>query len=338
MKANPDRKAVGTVIEASLDKGRGYVSTVLVQKGTLKVGDIILAGQYNGRVRAMFNERGGREKTAGPSQPVLILGLNGAPQAGDRLRVMEKEQEARELAIKRQQITREQQQRAHKHITLEEIGRRLLIGNFKELNLIIKGDFDGSVEALSDALLKLSTEEIQVRIIHRSVGAITESDVLLASASDAIIVGFQVRPTANARKQGEKENIDIRLYSIIYDAIDEIKAAMEGMLEPKVEERFVCNIEVREVFKISKVGTIAGCYVSEGKVYRDTKVRLIRDGVVKYTGDIATLRRYKDDVKEVLSGMECGIALNKFGDIKIGDVIEGYEEIEIKRTLASTRK
>ncbi|MGB1204106.1 MAG: translation initiation factor IF-2 [Chitinophagales bacterium] len=338
LKANPDRKAVGTVIEASLDKGRGYVSTVLVQKGTLKVGDIILAGQYNGRVRAMFNERGGREKTAGPSQPVLILGLNGAPQAGDRLRVMDKEQEARELAIKRQQITREQQQRAHKHITLEEIGRRLLIGNFKELNLIIKGDFDGSVEALSDALLKLSTEEIQVRIIHRSVGAITESDVLLASASDAIIVGFQVRPTSNARKQGEKENIDIRLYSIIYDAIDEIKAAMEGMLEPKVEERFVCNIEVKEVFKISKVGTIAGCFVTEGKVYRDTKIRLIRDGVVKYTGDIATLRRYKDEVKEVLSGMECGIALNKYGDIKVGDVIEGYEEIEIKRTLSSTRK
>ncbi len=333
LKANPNRQAVGTVIEATLDKGRGYSTTVLIQKGTLKIGDIIIAGQYNGRVRAMFNERGTNIKEAGPSTPVLILGLNGAPQAGDMLRQMPSEQDARELALKRQQIMREQQQRASKHITLDEIGRRLALGNFKELNLIVKGDVDGSVEALSDSLLKLSTEEIQVRIIHKSVGAITEGDVLLASASDAIIIGFQVRPSANARRQAEQENIDIRMYSIIYDAIDEIRSAMEGMLEPKVEERFVCNIEVRDVFKITRVGTVAGCYVTEGKVARDTKIRLIRDGIVKYTGEISALKRYKDDVKEVLPGMECGISIKNYNDIKVGDVIEGYEEIEIKRTL-----
>ncbi len=333
LKANPERPAIGTVIEASLDKGRGFISTILVQKGSLKIGDIILAGQFSGRVKAMFNERGKKVKVAGPSAPVLTLGLNGAPQAGDKVRVMDSEQEARAIATKRSQILRSQQQRANKHITLDEIGRRLALGDFQELNLIVKGDVDGSVQALSDSLLKLSTAEIQVNIIHRSVGAIKESDVLLATASDAIIVGFQVRPTPNARKQAENENIDIRLYSIIYDAIDEIKSAMEGMLKPKVEERFVCNIEVRNTFKISKVGTIAGCVVMEGKVNKDTKIRLIRDGVVAYTGTIDTLRRFKDEAKEVLPGQECGISIKNYNDIKVGDIIEGYEEIEIKRTL-----
>lgn len=334
LKANPDRKAIGTIIEASLDKGRGYVATVLVQKGTLSKSDIVIAGQYNGRVRAMFNERGKRVKKAGPSVPVMLLGLSGAPQAGDVLRVVDSEQEAREIANRRQQIMREQMQRASKHITLEEIGRRLKIGNFQELNLIVKGDVDGSVEALSDSLLKLSTEEIQIRIVHRAVGAITESDVLLATASDAIIIGFQVRPTSNARKQAEQENIDIRLYSIIYDAINEIKSAMEGMLQPTVEERFVCNVEVRDVFKISKVGTVAGCYVTDGKVMRDTKIRLIRDGIVIYTGEISGLKRFKEDVKEVPTGMECGVSIKNYNDIKVGDIIEGYEEVEIKRTLS----
>lgn len=338
LKANPDRAAVGTVIEASLDKGRGYVTTVLVQAGTLKIGDIVLGGQYTGRVKAMFNERGKRVKTAGPSQPVLLLGLNGAPQAGDRVKVMTSEQEARGIAQRRKQLVREQQQRASKHITLEEIGRRLALGNFKELNLIVKGDVDGSVEALSDSLLKLSTEEIQVRIIHRAVGPIIGSDVLLASASDAIIIGFQVRPTLDARRQAEQESIDIRMYSIIYDAIEEIKSAMEGMLEPTVEERFVCNVEVKDTFKVSKVGTIAGCYVAEGRVYPDTKIRLVRDGIVVYTGEIDSLKRYKDDVKEVLPGQECGIAIKNFNDIKVGDIIEGYEEVKIKRTLADVRK
>ncbi len=333
LKANPERDGIGTVVEASLDKGRGYTTTILVQTGSIEIGDSIVAGQYSGRVKAMFNERGTNVKHAGPAQPVLILGLNGAPQAGDRLRVMPSEQEARAIALRREQIVREQQQRANKHITLDEIGRRLALGNFQELNLIVKGDVDGSVEALCDSLLKLSTEEIQVKIIHRSVGAIKESDVLLASASDAIIVGFQVRPTPNARRNAQQENIEIRLYSIIYDAIEEIKSAMEGMLQPKVEERFVCNIEVKEVFKISKVGTIAGCFVTEGKVNKDTKIRLLRDGIVVYTGEISSLKRFKDDVKDVLPGQECGIGIKNFNDIKMGDVIEGYEEIEVKRKL-----
>ncbi|MGB1241014.1 MAG: translation initiation factor IF-2 [Chitinophagales bacterium] len=334
LKANPNREAIGTVLEASLDKGRGYVSNILVQNGSLKVGDMVLAGQHVGKVKAMFNERGKRIKgEVGPATPVTILGLNGAPQAGDRVKVMDNEQEAKSIATKRAQIIREQGFRASKHITLEEIGRRLKIGTFKELNLIVKGDMDGSVEALTDSLLKLSTEEIGVNVIHRGVGAITESDVLLASASDAIIVGFQVRPTINARRNAEQESIEIRTYSIIYDAIEEIKSAMEGMLEPKVEERFVCNIEVRDVFKITKVGSIAGCYVAVGKVNKDTKIHLLRDGIIVYTGEIETLKRYKDDVKEVLPGQECGIRIKNYNDVKVGDVIEGFEEIEIKRTL-----
>ena len=333
LKANPDRGGVGTIVEASLDKGRGYVATALVQNGHLKVGDMMLAGQYYGKIKAMFNERGARSKYAGPSTPVLLLGLNGAPQAGERLRITESESEARDVSVKRAQIMREQQQRASKHITLEEIGRRLRLGTFKELNLIIKGDVDGSVEALADSLLKLSTEEIQIRVIHRAVGPITESDVLLATASDAIIIGFQVRPTPGARRQAEQENIDIRLYSIIYAAIDEIKSAMEGMLEPTVEERFVCNVTVRETFKIPKVGTVAGCYVSEGKINRNTKIRLVRDGIVIYTGELDSLKRFKDDVKEVGTGMECGASIKNYNDIKVGDIIEGYEEVEVKRTL-----
>ncbi|OWY19672.1 translation initiation factor IF-2 [Sphingobacteriales bacterium UPWRP_1] len=333
LKANPHRNAVGTVIEASLDKGRGYVTTILVQNGTLHVGDMMLAGQYFGKVKAMFNERGSRVKEAPPSTPVIVLGLNGAPQAGDKIKVMDSEQDAKEIAYKRQQIYREQMQRTSKHITLEEIGRRLALGNFKELNLIVKGDVDGSVEALCDSLQRLSTEEIQIRIIHKGVGAITESDVLLASASDAIVIGFQVRPTANARRQADQENIDIRLYSIIYNAINEIRSAMEGMLEPTVEERFVCNVEVRDVFKITKVGTVAGCYVTEGKINRDTKVRIIRDGIVVHSGEISSLKRFKDDVKEVIPGMECGISIKNFNDIRLGDIIEGYEEVQIKRTL-----
>ncbi|QQS29116.1 MAG: translation initiation factor IF-2 [Sphingobacteriales bacterium] len=333
LKANPNRNAVGTVVEASLDKGRGYVATILVQTGTLNVGDMVLAGQYFGKVRAMFNERGGRVKEAPPSTPVIVLGLNGAPQAGDKIRVLDSEQEVKEIAYKRQQIYREQIQRTNKHITLEEIGRRLALGSFKELNLIVKGDVDGSVEALCDSLQRLSTEEIQVRIIHRGVGAITESDVLLASASDAIIVGFQVRPTANARKQADNENIDIRMYSIIYTAINEIKSAMEGLMEPTVEERFVCNVIVREVFKITKVGVVAGCYVTEGKINRETKIRVIRNSIVVHTGEISSLKRFKDDVKEVIPGMECGISIKNYDKIEVGDIIEGYEEIQVKRTL-----
>ncbi len=333
LKANPDKPATGNVIEAALDKGRGYVATLLVQQGTLKLGDLIVAGSNFGRVKAMFDERGKRLTEAGPSMPALILGMDGAPQAGEKFKVFESEQEAKELANKRQQIIREQGIRTKKHITLDEIGRRLALGNFKELNVIIKGDFDGSVEALTDSLLKLSTPEIQVSIVHRGVGQITESDVLLASASDAIIIGFNVRPSTSARKLAEKENIEIRLYSIIYNAIEELKSAMEGMLEPKVEEKIVGNIEVREVFKVTKVGTVAGCYVTEGKVTRQTKVRLIRDGIVIYSGEMASLKRFKDDVKEVSSGMECGIAIKNFNDIKVGDVIEGYEETEVKRTL-----
>ena len=334
LKANPDRMAKGTVIESSLDKGRGYVTTVLVQTGTLKIGDVVLAGCYSGRVKAMFNERGGRIKEAGPSHPALILGMSGAPQAGDQFNVMDDEREAREIANKRLQLQREQGIRTHKHITLDEIGRRLAIGNFKELNVIVKGDVDGSVEALADSLLKLSNPEIQVNVIMKGVGQISESDVNLASASNAIIIGFQVRPSVSARKLAENEEIDIRLYSIIYDAINEVKAAMEGMLAPEFEEKITCNVQVRETFKIPKVGTIAGCMVLEGKINRNTKIRIIRDGIVVHSGELASLKRFKDDAKEVQAGMECGLNINNFNDIKEGDIIEGYEQVAIKRTLA----
>lgn len=333
LKANPKRLASGSVIEASMEEGRGYVSTILVQAGTLKIGDVMLAGSFSGRVRAMFNERGQKVDEAGPSMPVKVLGLSGAPQAGDKFNVMRDEREAREIANKRLQLQREQGIRTHKHITLDEIGRRLAIGDFKELNVIVKGDVDGSIEALADSLLKLSTEKVAVNIIHKSVGAISESDVLLASASNAIIVGFQVRPSTSAKKLAEVEEIDIRLYSIIYDAINEIKAAMEGMLAPEFEEKIVCNLEVREVFKISRVGTIAGCYVLDGKITRNTKVRVIRDGIVIHTGSLGSLKRFKDDVKEVASGYECGLDIEGFNDINVSDIIEGYDMIEIKAKL-----
>lgn len=333
LKANPNRNAQGTVVEAALDKGRGYVSTILVQNGTLRVGDYVLAGQFSGKVRAMLDERGHKITEAKPAQPVTILGLDGAPQAGDTFVVMDDEREAKNIAAKRTQLQREQSARSQKNLTLEEIGRRLAIGDFQELNVIVKGDVDGSIEALSDALQKLSTEEIQVNIIHKGVGQISESDILLAAASDAILVGFQVRPSPTARRLADKEQVEIRLYSIIYDAINEIKDAMEGMLSPEVKEEIVGNIEVREVFKISKIGTIAGCYVLDGRVTRNTKIRLIRDGVVKHTGELASLKRYKDDVKEVSKGYECGLNIKNFNDIKEGDIIEGYEEVEIKKTL-----
>ncbi|MDF9800210.1 translation initiation factor IF-2 [Catalinimonas alkaloidigena] len=333
LKANPDKRAVGTVIEATLDRGRGYVTTLLVQAGDLKIGDVILAGAHYGKVKAMFDHRGNKLTKAGPSTPVQMLGLDGAPQAGDKFNVMESDREAREIANKREQIHREQSLRTKKHITLDEIGRRLAIGSFKELNIIVKGDVDGSVEALSDSMLKLSTEEVQVNIIHKAVGQISESDVLLASASDAIIVGFQVRPSASARNLAEKEEIEIRLYSIIYDAINEIKDAMEGMLAPTVEEIITGNIEVRRIFKISKVGTVAGCYVTDGVVKRNNQIRLIRDGIVAYTGEINQLKREKDDVNEVRSGYECGISIKNYNDIKEGDIIEGFEEKEVKRSL-----
>ncbi|MBO3698927.1 translation initiation factor IF-2 [Roseivirga sp. E12] len=333
LKANPDKNAVGTVIEASLDKGRGYLSTVMVQGGTMKIGDVVLAGSHFGKVKAMYDHRGNRLEVVGPATPVQMLGLDGAPQAGDRFNVMDTDREAREIATKREQILREQSVRTKKHITLDEIGRRLAVGNFKELNVIVKGDVDGSVEALSDSLLKLSTEEVQVNIIHKAVGQISESDVLLATASDAIIIGFQVRPSGGARKIAETEEIEIRLYSIIYDAINELKDAMEGLLEPTEKEVITGNIEVREVFKISKVGTVAGCYVTDGFVKRNNQIRLIRDGIVAYTGDIGQLKRFKDDVNEVKSGYECGLSIKSFNDIKIGDVIEGFEIQEVKRTL-----
>jgi translation initiation factor IF-2 len=333
LKANPDRLAAGSVIEASLDKGRGYQSTILVQNGTLRQGDMIACGQHYGKIKAMFNERGQRVTTAGPSAPVQVLGLNGAPQAGEKFRVFENEDEAKDLANHRAQIMREQGIRARKHITLDEIGRRLALGNFKELGVIIKGDFDGSVEALSDSLQKLSTEEVAINVVHKGVGQITESDVLLATASDAIIIGFQVRPSLQAGKLATQENIEIRTYSIIYDAIEEIKSAMEGLLEPKVEKKTVANIEVREVFKISGVGTIAGCYVLDGKMTRQTKLNLIRDGIVVYNGELASLKRFKDDVKEVNFGYECGLSIKNYVDIRTGDIIEGYEEVEVKRTL-----
>ncbi len=333
LKANPTRLATGTVIESSLDKGRGYVSKLLVQNGTLRVGDIVLAGATYGKVKAMYNERNTPIREAGPSQPMLMLGLNGAPQAGDGFNVMADEKESKLIATKRLQLQREQGLRTQKHITLDEIGRRIAIGDFKELNIIVKGDVDGSVEALSDSLLKLSNEEVMVNVIHKSVGAITESDVLLASASNAVIVGFQVRPSVSARKLAEAEQIDIRLYSIIYQAIEEIKAAIEGMLSPEIEEKILCNIEVRDVFKITKVGSVAGCMVLDGKVTRNTKIRVIRDGIVVYTGMLGSLKRFKDDVKEVLSGYECGLNIENFNDIKVGDIVEGYEQIEVKRKL-----
>ncbi len=333
LKANPERRAMGTVVEASLDKGRGYVTTILVQAGTLKVGDIILAGAHHGRVKAMTDYMGKRLKTAGPSKPVQVLGLNGAPQAGDKFNVMELERDARELANKREQILREQTIRSRKHITLEEIGRRKAIGSFKELNLIVKGDVDGSVEALSDSLLQLSTSEIQVNIIHKAVGQISESDVNLAIASDAIIVGFQVRPSSNAKKMAEQEQIEIRHYSVIYNAIEEIKDAMTGMLAPTVEEIVTGNIEIREVFRISRIGTIAGCYVTDGFVKRNNKIRIIRDGIVIHTGEIDSLKRFKDDVNEVRSGYECGLNIKNFNDIDTGDIIESFELREVKRTL-----
>jgi translation initiation factor IF-2 len=333
LKANPKVKASGSVIEAKLDKGRGHVVDIIVQKGTMRVGDIVVAGCHSGRVKAMTNEHGVNVKEAGPSMPVQLLGLNGAPTAGDKFNVMSDEREARELANKRLQLQREQGIRTQKHITLDEIGRRLAIGDFKELNVIVKGDVDGSIEALSDSLLKLSTEKIQINIIHKSVGAISETDVMLASASNAIIVGFQVRPSITARKLAEVEEIDIRLYSIIYDAINEIKAAMEGMLAPEFEEKTVCNIIIREVFNITKVGTIAGCYVLDGKVMRNTKIRVIRDGIVLFTGGLGSLKRFKDDVKEVTSNYECGLNIDGFNDIKVDDIIEGYDLVEIKAKL-----
>lgn len=333
LKANPDKEAIGTIIEASLDKGRGYVSNIMVQEGTLKVGDMMVAGPYFGKVKAMFNERSQRVDHAGPSIPVLVLGLNGAPQAGEKFKVYEDEAEAKAVANKRSQILREQGIRTKKHITLEEIGRRKALGTFRELNIIIKADVDGSAEALTDSLLKLSTKEVQVNVIFKSVGQITESDIMLASASDAVIVGFQVRPSSSVRKLAEKEGVEIRLYSIIYNAIEEIKAAMEGMLAPKMEEKITCTVEIREAFKISKIGTVAGCYVTEGKITRQTKIRVLRDGIVIHTGTLSSLKRFKDDAKEIPAGMECGLTINNFNDIEVGDIIEGYEEVEVKRTL-----
>ncbi len=339
LKANPDRNAQGTIIEASLDKGRGYVTKILVQNGSLELGNVIVAGSYSGKIKAMFNEKGGKVKKVGPSTPVLILGLNGAPQAGEKFKEVESDQEARQIAAKRQQIEREQSNRANKRISLDEIGRRLALGNFRELNLIIKGDVDGSIEALSDALIKQSIETVQVNIIHKAVGQIVESDVLLASASDAIIIGFQVRPSSIARQLAEKEGVEIKTYSIIYEAIDEIRSAIEGMLEPTKEEKITSEVQVREVYKISKIGTIAGCYVSSGIINRNHYIRVIRDGIVVYptkegaNGEISSLKRFKDDAKEVRTGLECGITIKNYNDIQVNDVIEGYEIIEIKQTL-----
>jgi len=333
LKANPNKRANGSVIESELDKGRGYVATILVQSGTLKVGDVLIAGSYYGHAKAMYNERGENIKEAGPSRPVQLLGLNGAPTAGDTFNVMTSDSEAREIATKRFKLQREQSMKANKHITLDEIGRRLAIGNFQELNVILKGDVDGSIEALSDSLLKLSTEEIQVNIIHKAVGQISESDVMLASASDAVIIGFQVRPSVIARKLAEKEEIEIRLYSIIYDAINELRDAMQGMLSPEIREEVTATINVQEVFKITKVGTIAGCLVTDGKVYRDSNVRLIREGIVIYSGKLDVLKRFKDEAKEVVSGLECGISIKNYNDIKVGDVIEAFKQTEIARKL-----
>ena len=333
LKSNPARKAKGTVVEAFLDKGRGYVSTILIQNGTLKMGDYLLAGKQSGKVKALFNERGASLETAPPATPVSILGLDGAPQAGDTFVVLEDEREAKQIAAKRTQLVREQSVRTQRHITLDEIGRRIALGDFKELNIILKGDVDGSVEALTDSLQKLSTGEIEINIIHKGVGAITESDVLLASASDAIVIGFNVRPMGNARTIAEKEEIDIRSYSIIYDAINDVKDAMEGMLSPELREEVTGNVEIRETFKISKVGTIAGCMVTSGKIFRNSRIRIIREGVVIFTGDLVSLKRFKDDVKEVAKGYDCGLQINNYNDIKIGDVLECFQEVAIKKSL-----
>ncbi|MBK8429253.1 MAG: translation initiation factor IF-2 [Lewinellaceae bacterium] len=339
LKANPARRAIGTVLEASLDKGRGYVTKMLVENGTLHDGDPIIAGEFSGKVKAMFNERGKKIKEAGPATPVLVLGLPGAPQAGEKIKVARSDSEAKEIATKRAQIIREQANRASKRISLDEIGRRLALGNFKELNLIVKGDVDGSIEALSDSLIKLSMEKIQVNVIHKAVGQIVDSDVMLASASDAIIIGFQVRPSITARKLAEKEGVEIKMYSIIYEAIEEIKAAMEGMLEPTKEEEIMGQVEIREVYKISKVGTVAGCFVLEGKISRNHYIRIVRDGIVVYPGnanqnaELASLKRFKEDAKEVKSGMECGITIKNFNDIKPGDIIESYVINEVKTML-----
>jgi translation initiation factor IF-2 len=333
LKANPNKNAVGTIIEAELDKGRGFVNTVLVEAGTLKIGDVILAGRFYGKVKAMHNERGQVIQSAGPATPVQLLGIQGAPSSGDKFNIMNDEKEAKAIASKREQLHREQGLRTQKHITLDEIGRRLAIGNFQELNVIVKGDVDGSIEALADSLLKLSTEQIQVNIIHKGVGQITETDVNLAAASDAIIVGFQVRPSPIARRLAETEEIDIRLYSIIYQAIDEIKAAMEGMLSPEIKEEIIGTAEIRETFKISKVGTIAGCYVTSGLIKRSSNVRVIRDGVVVYTGLLGSLKRFKDDVKEVKNNYECGLNIDKYNNIEVGDIVEAYEEVEVARKL-----
>ena len=333
LNANPSKLATGTVVEAYLDKGRGYISTILVQTGTLKIGDYVLAGKNSGKIKAMHDERGNEVKTAGPSTPVSILGLDGAPQAGDKFKVMTDEREAKDIAAKRTQLQREQSVRTQRHITLDEIGRRIALGDFKELNIILKGDVDGSVEALTDSFQKLSTEEIQVNIIHKGVGAITESDVLLASASDAIIIGFNVRPAGNARMVADKEEIDIRTYSIIYDAINDLKDAMEGMLSPVMKEEITGNAEIREIFKVSKIGSIAGCMVTDGKIYRNSQIRLIRDGVVVYTGVLASLKRFKDDVKEVSKGYDCGLQIKNYNDIKEGDVVEAFQEVAVKKKL-----
>ena len=333
LKGNPNKRAKGTVLESSLDKGRGYVAKLLVENGTIRKGDPIVAGAISGRVRAMYNERNQEVMSAGPSQPVLLLGLTGACQAGDTFNVTENEKEAKDIAAKRTQLQREQGLRTQTHLTLDEIGRRIALGNFKELNVIVKGDVDGSVEALSDSLLKLSTDEVQVNVIHKAVGQITETDVMLAESSDAIIIGFQVRPSVGARKMAETDHIDIRLYSIIYDAINELKDAIEGMLSPETQEKIVANLEIRETFKISKVGTIAGCMCLDGKITRNHNVRIIRDGIVVYTGKLASLKRFKDDVKEVVSGQDCGLNIEGFNDIKVGDIVEAYEVIEIKRKL-----
>ena len=333
LKANPNKPGVGTVVEAFLDKGRGYISTVLVQAGTVKVGDYILAGKNHGKIKAMQDERGKNVKEAGPSTPISILGLDGAPTAGDKFTIYEDEREAKQIAAKRTQLMREQSVRVQRHITLDEIGRRIALGQFKELNIILKGDVDGSVEALSDSFSKLSTDEIQVNIIHKGVGAITESDVMLASASDAIIIGFNVRPAGNAKQLADKEEIDIRHYSIIYAAIDDLRDAMEGMLSPEMKEEITGTAEIRELFKISKVGTIAGCMVTDGKIFRANKVRLIREGVVIYTGDLIALKRFKDDVKEVSKGYDCGMQIKGYNDIEINDVIEGFTEVAVKKKL-----
>jgi translation initiation factor IF-2 len=333
LKANPNRKATGSVIESTLDKGRGYVATVLVSNGTLHMGDVILAGTAHGRIKAMFNERNQRIKEAKPAEPVIILGLNGAPQAGDNFNVFDQDHEARDIATRREQLAREQGLRTSKHLTLEELGRRRALGDFHELNVIVKGDVDGSIEALSDALIKLSTEEIQINVIHKAVGQISESDIMLAAASNAIIIGFQVRPSSEARKIAEREEVDIRLYSIIYDAIEELKDAMEGLLSPDIKEEITATLEIRETFNITKVGTIAGCIVKEGKIKRNNKIRLIRDGIVVYTGQLASLKRMKDDVKEVGNGFECGLNLANYNDIKVGDIVESYEEVEVKKSL-----